>query len=190
MKIIGCIITGIFIMLGGLSVAKAQDVYLTIPENNIFNRSEFTSLPTKVMSTNRTNWDYNFLGLYPTDPTFTSASANFTNTSTNSVLPSSVLIWQLESMGGQLPSTGYLGSLPGFQSFRTSPIKWFNAPASIIFGGGFNRGNINFTFKIPAAQFAANAFQAGNYSIDISQNYVDFTPRNFKTILVIPSSVR
>jgi len=183
---------GIFTVFCGSTVTKAQDVYLSIPENNIFNRSEFTSVPTRVMmNTNRTNWDYAFLGLIPTAPTFTSVSGpTFTHSSSSFTLPSSTLLWQLESMGGQLPSTGLSGYLPGFQSFSTSAIKWFEPPASLIFGGGFYRGNINFTFKIPASQFTANAFRAGNYSMDITQNYNDFTPHNFKTILVIPSSIR
>ena len=183
---------GIFTVCCGSTVMKAQDVYLSIPENNIFNRSEFTSVPTRVMiNPNRTNWDYTFFGFGPTAPTFTSVSGpNFTHSSSSFTLPSSTLLWQLESMGGQLPATGLSGYLPGFQSFNTSAIRWFEPPASILFGGGFNRGNINFTFKIPASQFAANSYRAGNYSMDISQNYNDFTPRNFKTILVIPSSIR
>lgn len=183
---------GIFAVCLGSTVTKAQDVYLTIPENNIFNRTEFTSVPTRLMTNaNRTNWDYGFFGIGPTAPTFTSTSGpTFTHFSSSLfTLPNSVLLWQLESMGGQLPSTGFSGFLPGFQSFSTSALKWFEPP-TISFGGGFNRGNINFTFKIPAAQFAANAFRAGNYSMDITQNYNDFTPRNFKTILVIPPSIR
>ncbi|MEF9478476.1 hypothetical protein OWR28_12905 [Chryseobacterium sp. 1B4] len=182
---------GIFTMFCGFAFTKAQDVYLSIPENNIFNRSEFTSVPTRVMTNaNRTNWDYAFLGLLPTAPTFTSVSGStFTHSSSSSTLPSSTLLWQLESMGGQLPYTGLSGYLPGFQSFSTSAIKWFEPP-SLSIGGGFNRGNINFTFKIPASQFTANAFRAGNYSMDITQNYNDFTPHNFKTILVIPSAIR
>jgi len=182
----------IFTVFCGSAFTNAQDVYLTIPENNIFNRSEFTSVPTRVMvNAYRTNWDYAFFGLAPIAPTFTSVSGPaFTHSSSSSTLPSSALLWQLESMGGQLPSTGYSGSLPGFQSFSTSAVRWFEPPGSIIFGGGFNKGNINFTFKIPAAQFAANTFRAGNYSMDITQNYNDFTPRNFKTILVIPQSIR
>jgi len=185
-------LTGIFIVFCGSTVTKAQDVYLSIPENNIFNRIEFTSVPTRLMvNTYRTNWDYAFFGLAPIAPTFTSVSGpTFTHTSSSSTLPSSTLLWQLESMGGQLPSTGFSGSLPGFQSFSTSAVRWFDPPGSIIFGGGFNKGNINFTFKIPAAQFAANAYRAGNYTMDITQNYNDFTPRNFKTILVIPQSIR
>ncbi|WP_345987776.1 hypothetical protein AAEU33_12165 [Chryseobacterium sp. Chry.R1] len=182
---------GIFTVLCGSTATKAQDVYLSVPENNIFNRSEFTSVPTRVMTNaNRTNWDYAFLGILPTAPTFTSVSGpTFTHSSSSLTLPASILLWQLESMGGQLPYTGLTGYLPGFQSFSTSAIKWFEPPSTSL-GGGFNRGNINFTFKIPASQFTANTFRAGNYSMEITQNYNDFTPRNFKTILVIPSSIR
>lgn len=181
---------GIFTICCGSTVTKAQDVYLSIPENNIFNRTEFTSVPTRLMNTNRTNWDYTFLGLLPIAPTFTSVSGpNFTHSSSSFTLPSSTLLWQLESMGGQLPSVGLSGSLPGYQSFSTSALRWFEPPTT-SFGGGFNKGNINFTFKIPASQFAANMYRAGSYSMDITQNYNDFTPRNFKTILVIPSSIR
>ncbi|MBB6330879.1 hypothetical protein HNP24_001829 [Chryseobacterium sediminis] len=191
MKKMRAFLIGIFTVFCGSTVTKAQDVYLSVPDNNIFNRSEFTSVPTRVMTNaNRTNWDYAFLGLLPTAPTFTSVSGpTFTHSSSSLTLPSSTLLWQLESMGGQLPYTGLSGYLPGFQSFSTSAVKWFEPP-SISIGGGFNRGNINFTFKIPSSQFSANAFRAGNYSMDITQNYNDFTPRNFKTILVIPSSIR
>jgi hypothetical protein len=81
---------------------------------------------------NRTNWDYAFLGLLPTAPTFTSVSGpTFTHSSSSSTLPGSTLLWQLESMGGQLPSTGFSGSLPGFQSFSTSAVKWFEPPSSV-----------------------------------------------------------
>ncbi len=192
MKTMRAFLIGIFTVFCGCTAMKAQDVYLSVPENNIFNRVEFTSVPTRVMvNSTRTNWDYAFFGLGPIAPTFTSVSGpTFTHSSSSSTLPSSTLLWQLESMGGQLPSTGYSGYLPGFQSFSTGPIRWFEPPGSVIFGGGFYRGNINFTFKIPAAQFAANTYRAGNYSMDITQNYNDFTPRNFKTILVIPQSVR
>ncbi|WP_077414298.1 hypothetical protein [Chryseobacterium sp. JV274] len=191
MKKMRAFLIGIFTMFCGFAATKAQDVYLSVPDNNIFNRTEFTSVPTRVMTNaNRTNWDYAFLGLLPTAPTFTSVSGpTFTHSSSSFTLPSSTLLWQLESMGGQLPYTGLSGYLPGFQSFSTSAIKWFEPP-SLSIGGGFNRGNINFTFKIPASQFTANAFRAGNYSMDITQNYNDFTPRNFKTILVIPPSMR
>ncbi|MGR3857199.1 MULTISPECIES: hypothetical protein [Chryseobacterium] len=191
MKKMRAFLIGIFTVFCGAAATKAQDVYLSVPENNIFNRTEFTSVPTRVMTNaNRTNWDYAFLGLLPIAPTFTSVSGpNFTHSSSSLTLPASTLLWQLESMGGQLPYTGLSGYLPGFQSFSTSAVKWFEPP-SISIGGGFNRGNINFTFKIPASQFTANAFRAGNYSMDITQNYNDFTPRNFKTILVIPSSIR
>ncbi|WP_265130176.1 hypothetical protein [Chryseobacterium oranimense] len=191
MKKMRAFLIGIFTVFCGSAATKAQDVYLSVPENNIFNRTEFTSVPTRVMTNaNRTNWDYAFLGLLPIAPTFTSVSGpNFTHSSSSVTLPGSTLLWQLESMGGQLPSTGLSGYLPGFQSFSTSAIKWFEPPSTSL-GGGFNRGNINFTFKIPASQFTANAFRAGNYSMDITQNYNDFTPHNFKTILAIPSSIR
>lgn len=180
---------GFFNICCGSTFANAQDVYISIPENNIFNRAEFTSTPITVMNTTRTNWDYAFLGLGPIDPTFTSTSgSNFNHASSLFTLPSSVLLWQLESMGGRLPSTGLQGYLPEFQSFKTSPVTWFGPPVSIL-GGGFSRGNINFTFKIPAAQFTANAFYAGNYSMNINQNY-NFTPSAFKTILTIPAAVK
>lgn len=192
MKKTKAFLIGIFTVFCGSTVMNAQDVYLQIPENNIFNRSEFTSVPTRVMvNANRTNWDYVFFGFVPIAPTFTSVSGpTFTHSSSSSTLPGSTLVWQLESMGGQLPSNGYSGFLPGFQSFSTSAVKWFEPPGFSIFGGGFNRGNINFTFKIPSSQFTANAYRAGNYSMEILQNYNDFAPRNFKTILIIPQSIR
>jgi hypothetical protein len=61
MKKMRSFLTGIFTVLCGATVTKAQDVYLSVPDSNIFNRSEFTSVPTRVMTNaNRTNWDYAF----------------------------------------------------------------------------------------------------------------------------------
>ncbi|AZI22320.1 hypothetical protein EIH07_04300 [Chryseobacterium taklimakanense] len=171
------------------TVTKAQDVYLSIPENNIINRIEYTSAPKTVMYTNRNNWDYVFLGLFPIEPTFTSVSgSNFIHTSSASLLPNSVLLWQLESIGGRTPGRGLLGYLPDFQQFETGPVIWFGPPSSAL-AGGFSPGNINFTFKIPAAQFASNSFSAGNYSMSISQNY-NFTPKTFNTIISVPAFVK
>lgn len=165
MKTMRFFLVGIFTVFCGATVMKAQDVYLSVPENNIFNRIEFTSVPTRVMTNaNRTNWDYTFFGLTPVAPTFTSVSGpNFTQPSSSFTLPSSTLLWQLESMGGQPPATGYSGSIPGFQSFNTSAVRWFEPSGSIFFAGGFNRGNINFNFKIPASQFTSNAYGARNH---------------------------
>ncbi len=189
MKAIRIYILRIFTICCVLPVMKAQDVYVSIPETNILNRAEFTSSPITVMNTSRTNWDYTFFGFGPISPTFTSTSgANFIHATSVVALPATVLLWQLESMGGRLPSTGFQGYLPDFQSFKTSPVIWFGPPSN-VFGGGFRSGNINFTFKIPADQFAANAFQAGNYSMNITQNY-DFTPRSFRTVITVPAMLR
>lgn len=179
---------GIFTIICGVTSAKAQPVNINIPEANIFNRSEYTSPSTTVMNTNRSNWDYNFFGLGPTDPTFTSTSGpSFNHTTSSFSLPNSVLQWQLDTMGGRQPATGFQGNLPGFQSFKTTSTKWFEPPTSYL-GGGFNSGNINFIFKITADQFATNIFHAGNYSMSIIQNY-NFTPRTFQTIIAIPATI-
>lgn len=177
-----------FLIGCGVIFVKGQNVIIEVPESNIFNRSEYTSPSTTVMNTNRSNWDYSLFGLGPTDPTFTSTSGpSFNHTTSSFFLPNSVLKWQLDTMGGRQPSTGYQGNLPGFQFFKTTATKWFEPPTSYL-GGGFNPGNINFIFKITGDQFATNTFQAGNYSMSISQNY-NFTPRNFLTIITIPATI-
>lgn len=179
---------GIFLIGCGVIFVKGQNVIIEVPESNIFNRSEYTSTSTTVMNTNRSNWDYGAFGLWPTDPTFTSTSGlSFNHTTSSFSLPNSVLKWQLDTMGGIQPSTGFQGNLPGFQFFKTAATKWFEPPTSYL-GGGFNPGNINFIFKITGDQFATNTFQAGNYSMSIIQNY-NFTPRTFQTIITIPATV-
>lgn len=180
---------GIFLMVFGITSVKGQDVYITIPESNIFNRAEFIATDTKVMYTNRTNWDYPY-SIFggPIDPTFTSTSNTFNHTTSSFNLPNSILQWQLDTMGGRRPGTGLQGNLPGFQLFKNTSTRWFDPPNS-IFGGGFNSGYINFTFKIPSDQFATNKFHAGNYSMSISQNYYNFSPRTFQTIITIPATI-
>lgn len=179
---------GIFLMVFGVISLKGQNVFIEVPESNIFNRSEYISPSTTVMNTNRSNWDYGAFGLGPTDPTFTSTSGpSFNHTTSSFSLPNSVLKWQLDTMGGRQPATGFQGNLPGFQFFKTTATKWFEPPTSYL-GGGFNPGNINFIFKITADQFATNTFNAGNYSMSISQNY-NFTPRTFQTIITIPATI-
>lgn len=165
------------------SIAKAQDVIISIPEDNIFNRTEFISAPITLMyNTTRTGWDYIFI-FFPVSPTFRSTSgASFIHNTSSFSLPTSVLQWRLHSMGGQLPNGG---SIPEFKSFNTSDEPWYNSS----FLGSFRTGNINFTFKIPPDQISSNTFRAGNYAMTMSQNY-DFTPRTFRTILTVPSSLR
>src|SRR5699024_10194493 len=56
------------------------------------------------------------------------------------------------------------------------------------------RGAINFTFKIPSNKFSGHAFHAGNYTLEVTQNYgsgigVKFTPASFNTILSIPATI-
>ena len=180
---------GIFLMVFGITSVKGQDVYITIPESNIFNRTEFNMVKTVMNTGNRSNWDYAFFGFGVKKPTFISTSGEtFKHNSLSGVfLPSSVLLWQLDSMGGRSPSTGIYGSIPGFKSFSNSNQNWIEPPLSAL-GGGFSRGNIDFNFKIPASEYGNRIYYAGQYSINVNQNY-DFTPGSFRTIISVPATI-
>ncbi|HLS30053.1 MAG TPA: hypothetical protein VK021_04295 [Flavobacteriaceae bacterium] len=184
------IILGILLCIVSIGVVKAQDVNITVPAQHIFNHTEFTTVKTVMHTGSRINWNYSLILLVVKTPTFRSISGNnfIQEVSPEFDLPSTVLQWQLASIGGALPPFGVLsGSLPGFKHFTSSKQNWYNPPLTPLLTG-FPRGEIKFTFKIPSNKFANNIYHVGDYSIKIDQNY-DFTPSSFYVILSVPKAI-
>jgi len=180
MKNFKTFISALLLVLCLMEPTLAQDVIIDIPSQNIFNRTEFLTVKT-VMNSKGSGWIFS-------NPTFKSTSGDrFSHRIIpGSFLTSSILHWQLESIGGQRPPFGW-GSVPGFKWFTTSDQSWYDA---FIFNN-FPRGNVDFNFKIPAEVFASNAFTAGYYDIRISQNSANntFTPNSFLVILSVPAAI-
>lgn len=175
-------------------LTKAQDVYITVPTNNIFNRTEFTTIQNVLNTRNHTNWRLGFFA--PIWPEIQSTSGNnFLHQTLPGVsVPTHVLEWQLKSIGGENAPFrgGDTWPLP-YKSFNTASQYWYQ-PGSTT--GGHTPGNVAFNFKITAAKYSAYAFQAGKYSLSITHNYgssgtyaIEFTPNSFKTFLDIPMAI-
>ncbi|GGW30200.1 hypothetical protein [Arenibacter certesii] len=163
-------------------IAQAQ-VRIEIPASNIINGSEFSTTRTVMNTGNYDSWRSQ-----QTNPTIWSVSNMFTHkTIAGSNLPSSILHWQLDNIGGNRPKYHQHDVLPDFQWFSTSSKIWYeihNPNAS-----SFTAGNVVFKFKIPAAAFATNIFVPGEYKLTINHNYGGyFTPSSFDVIIVIPST--
>lgn len=185
----------LFAILFAPQVVRAQDVNITIPASNIFNRAELNTLKNVLNTGGSTNWRIGLL-LGPVWPEIISTSGNnFTHTSLSSTsLPTEILLWQLNSIGGSPAPfrSGDTWPIP-YKSFTNSSQTWYQ-PRSTT--GGYAAGNVVFNFKIPADKFSSNAFKAGNYSMNIGHNYwpgllyiIDFTPGSFKTILTVPAAI-
>jgi hypothetical protein len=181
MKIFCKFLLALFFLLEGAHTAYAQ-VNINLPTTSIFNRSEFTTVQN-VMYANSNGKFSN------TDPSIKSSSVNFfSHTSLNSVfLPTSVLQWQLAGIGGEIPTFSNKDILPGYQSFTSSNQPWYNPHPS----SRYRAGNVAFSFRIPSSEIQANAFYAGNYKIEVTQNYSqDFTPENFNIFISVPEDIR
>lgn len=174
------------IFLSGSNTMNAQDVTIVVPAQNIFNHTEYSKVQN-VLYTNRTDWQIDIF-IFPRDPTFTARSTVFRHrNSPDLYLPSDVLQYRLASIGGREPIFSFGDNWPGFKSFATSAQKWYEPS---LFGS-HPRGNIDFTFKISGSQFASNKFQAGNYAMEIIQNYDRgfFTPDSFNAVISIPQAI-
>ena len=191
MKTLARFFTNILIVVCGSILIKAQDVIIDVQAMNIFNRAELIT-PKRVMNTGSNN-NWRITGSSKT-PTIKSISTNhFTlENSLSTNLPTSVLQWQLLSIGTDRPVNH--GSTPGYKYFTTAAQSWFE-PA-VHTGQDYTPGIILFNFKIPASEYLNNAFYAGVYSINITHNYIPggpyqihFTPYEFKVKLAIPAAI-
>ena len=177
----------IIVLFLPISGKAQQQVNIVVPVDNIFNRTEFTTVQN-VLYTNQTGWKYFILSIV--DPTFNAISFPEFRHKTQSglSLPTDLLQYRLATIGGQQPPFGLFDHWPEFKSFSASPQVWYE-PSWL---SSHPRGPINFTFKIPGAQFAGKAFQAGEYAMEITHNYGGgfFTPDSFSVVISIPQAIK
>ncbi len=180
-------------VLCSASAATAQDVYISIPATNIFNRSEFTTVQNVLNTGRHSNWRIGFLNSI--DPTVRSLTNDFTHTTHPTIkLPTEILEWRLASIGGAHPPFKVFDVWPDFKYFVTRDQTWYQPFGTT---GSYTAGNVAFTFKIPAKQYALHTFFAGNYSLAVTHNYgsssfyaIEFTPNEFNVILAVPAAVQ
>lgn len=186
MKIYKLIILGILLFFGTLPTVTAQEVNIVVPAYNIFSRTEFTTVQYVLYSRYR-DWITYRRGRV-LDPTFKSTSgSSFRNRSNYwQTLSSQVLQFRVASIGGEDAPFYYYDYWPGFKSFTTSEQTWYE-PSS---WGDHRTGNTYFTFKILASEFANQAMQPGDYSMEITHNYYwYFTPETFEVVISIPKAI-
>ena len=185
-------ISAVLFIFGVLNVITAQDVVINVPSQNIFTRSEFMVVKTVMNTQGSSHWRAGTI-----NPSVRSISGNNFNhrTTPQVTLPTTVLHWQLASIGGETAPLKSGDRLPGFKWFTTSDQTWY-LPAFRFFGNDYSPGNIDFRFKMPAEVFSTNAFYAGNYSLEVTHNYgrsffytIEFSPDSFQVILSIPAAI-
>ncbi|WP_150452434.1 hypothetical protein [Arenibacter lacus] len=161
----------------------AQQVRIEVPISNVINKTEFSTTLNVLQTGAGDQW------INRKNPSFeVRGNTNFTHTSRPSAsLPASILLWQLESIGGTPAPFRSQERLPSFKWFSTSPKNWYEPHAT---KGHFNPGNVAFRFKIPAKAFEENTFIPGEYALEVTHNYDAsyFSPVSFQVILVIPSA--
>lgn len=189
MKKINKIILGIVFCMGSITITKGQDVIINVPVQNIFNQTEFTTVQSVMNTQGSSHWRAGGI-----DPKIMSMSGNnFIHTSLLGFsLPTSVLHWRLESIGGELPPFSNRDKWPGYKWFTTSNQTWYQPTISST----YTPGNIDFNFKIPSNELASHVYHAGDYSIQVTQNYggsgfyvIEFSPDSFYVILSIPEAI-
>lgn len=180
----------LFLFLGAIKVS-AQDVYIQIPTNDLFNRSEYQKVEIIMNTQGNKSWR----ALPGKNPHIRSTSGdNFRHTTRpNTLLPSSVLHWRLSNIGGSQPPFNSGDTWPGYKWFNSSYQTWYQPNTS---AGRYNSGNIEFTFKMPSSEMANNAYYAGEYKISLEQDYgrsgwyvIEFSPENFNTYIVIDDDI-
>lgn len=178
-------------LLGDIFIVSAQDVYIQLPTNNLFNRSEYIRVESIMSTQGNKSWR----ALPGKNPHIRSTSGDyFKHTSkSNTLLPSSVLHWRLANIGGEHPPFHSRDDWPGYKWFNSSFQTWYQPYSS---AGRYNSGDVEFTFMIPPSEMANNAFHAGKYKIDIQQDYgrsgwyaIEFSPENFNLYIDISEAI-
>ncbi|WP_026810337.1 hypothetical protein [Arenibacter latericius] len=170
-------------LLGTLTSLIAQaPVRIEIPASNIINGTEFSTTLTVLNTGGQDKWRNHDI-----TPYMMSTSNVFTHTNNINKLPSSILQWRLDNIGGKQPKFHDHDVYPGYQWFSTTQTNWYEPHSRG--GSSFNPGEVVFNFKISASDFANNIFIPGEYKLTINHNYGGyFTPDSFDVILVIPST--
>lgn len=169
----------------------AQDVYIRIPAHSIFNKSEVIIVETVMNTEGHDKWNPSGQGNIPRIKSI--GSVNFKHTSLpNTNLPPSVLLWQIHSIGGTPAPFRKQESLPSYEFFTSSYKPWYYPHST---NGDFSPGNIDFSFKIPSSEMTRHSFYAGNYKLDIEQDYyqrshVSFSPERFSVFITIPEAIQ
>lgn len=177
-------------ILGGILSVSAQDVYITVPAHSLFNRSEFLQVKSVMNTQGHNKWRPS--GVNPRIRSI--VDGRFKHTSLpNTFLPSSVLHWQLNNIGGSPAPFRNQDRLPEYQYFTPTYQAWYFPHST---AGFFNAGDIAFSFKIPSSEMANNTFYAGDYKIEVEQDYYrgsenhsNFSPERFTTYLSIPEAI-
>lgn len=168
----------------------AQDVYVEIPTSYIFNRSEYITIKNVMNTQNHTHWRAG-----PLNPKIKSNSGDYFRHTTlpGKLLPTSILHWRLQSMGGKTPPFYHSDSWPDYKWFASWYQTWYHPS---VFST-YRSGGIDFTFKVPQNQIANNAFHAGKYKIEIEQDYgrsgfytIEFSPQYFNTYISIAEDIK
>lgn len=178
----------VLFLLGGIQFTGAQDVYIDIPAATIFNRSEYNTVQNVMNTNGNTSWKF-----FSPAPNIKSNSGNFFKHTALAAtsLPTTVLQWQLSSIGGQIAPFRNGDVLPNYKWFSNSYQNWYQ-PA---FGSTFRSGPIAFNFRIPSNEMEVNAFHAGSYNLQLSQDYgpswffSGFSPENFNVFIAIPEEI-
>lgn len=178
-------------ILAAIPLINAQDVYIQLPTNDLFNRSEYLRVEMIMNTQGNKSWR----ALPGKNPNIRSTSGdNFRHTTRpNTLLPSSVLHWRLANIGGSQPPFNSGDVWPGYKWFNSSFQTWYQPYSS---AGRYNSGDIEFTFKIPSREMANNAYYAGEYKISLEQDYgrsgwyaIEFSPENFYTYISISEAI-
>lgn len=192
---------GIFLLVTIPGLTLSQDVIISVPAYNIFNRAEFNTAEV-VMNTNGFNRWRTLLGILnliigAEDPKI-QAKENSYQMESGPSLPLDILQWRLYSIGGSTNITG--GTIPDFQTLSTNEKNWFN---TALIGLGvftnFTPGDVVFNFRINSGIFSNYAFLSGNYSVPIAHNYgvpggilesnIIFIPATFNIVISIPPAI-
>ncbi len=163
-------------LLCSFTAANAQEVKIKINREDVYNRVEINK-EENVLKAETEGW----LSFYPA---FKSLNQEYTHNELPAVLRPEVVRWQLLKINGQTPSQfDPAGTLPPYRYFTTSNQTWFEPSA----GGTHKRGDVTFNFKIPATEYASNAFKAGKYYRNIIHNYTvnEFDPLTFNMIIEV-----
>lgn len=178
-------------ILGGTLSVSAQDVYIQVPSNNIFNRTEYVTVKNVMNTQGNNSWRV----VPGKDPSIRSISGDrFLHTQKpNAFLPSSILHWRLDNINGNTPPFNWGDVWPGYKWSISSYQTWYHPFLSTT---KYSAGNIDFKFKIPSSQIAENSFYAGRYKMEIKQNYgqsgwyaIEFSPEQFHVFIEIPEII-
>ncbi|WP_410000035.1 hypothetical protein [Membranihabitans marinus] len=179
---------GLFVVMCTSVFLQAQDVYISIPLANIINRAEYSTVEN-VLYASHQKWRES--GKELINPTFTSISSSvFRHRTENGLtLPADVLQFRLKRIRGKDAPFHHKDTWPGFKVFSSSPQTWYEPVHKVHY-----KGNVDFTFRIPATQFTSNVFLAGDYAMEITHNYTgsyeeSFTPERFFVVLSIPGDI-